>query len=612
MLQKAGGSFTLTADVNFGPNFGLLSQYFTSRTSSAAASGIFRLANADSIGFRNAANSGDLLLKADSSNNLSWNGHAIANSSGFIPAASGGTGVDSSASSGIAHVATGTWTFSSIVNADISASAAIAYSKLTLTGAILNADLAGSIAASKLIGSDIATVGTITSGTWSATAISNAKGGTGADSSAQTGLAKVSSGTWSWATLVNADVAAGAAIAFSKLASLSTGQFLFGNAGVTTAGAMAGDATIDASGNLTIGSSKITAAKMSSGAATNGQVATANGSSGVTYTTPLATSRNGLLNSNFDFWQVGTSTTIANGSSTYQADQWYVKNSLGTNGVITFSQVTGVSSGALYGASVKITTAPTSGQTNGTELYQTLENLDSLIFYNQTASFTVQIKALGNVNQVGVQFYYKTTEAKVDTSIGSEVLTTVNSSTFTTCTISGQALGSSMTTAGVVGVRIRITGVSSGNTYDLNNGFVAEQAQMNIGSTAGTWNRAMPTTSQELQSCQRYYEKSYDTTSAPGTATAYGQMDVNPCGTSDTTAHQFNIFFRSTKRGVGSNVTVTIYSPVSGASGKCRLGGADKNASSAQVGVNGSSVQIDSTGGSTSYYQFQWAADARI
>ncbi len=38
----------------------------------------------------------------------------------------------------------------SILNADISASAAIAYSKLDLTGAILNADLAGSIAASKI------------------------------------------------------------------------------------------------------------------------------------------------------------------------------------------------------------------------------------------------------------------------------------------------------------------------------------------------------------------------------------------------------------------------------------------------------------------------------
>lgn len=44
---------------------------------------------------------------------------------------------------------------------------------------VANADLAGSIAASKLVGTDIATVGTITSGTWTGTAIAFAQGGTG-------------------------------------------------------------------------------------------------------------------------------------------------------------------------------------------------------------------------------------------------------------------------------------------------------------------------------------------------------------------------------------------------------------------------------------------------
>ena len=45
-------------------------------------------------------------------------------------------------------------------------------------GQIDNAELAGSIAASKLIGTDIATVGTITTGTWTATKISEIYGGT--------------------------------------------------------------------------------------------------------------------------------------------------------------------------------------------------------------------------------------------------------------------------------------------------------------------------------------------------------------------------------------------------------------------------------------------------
>ena len=53
-----------------------------------------------------------------------------------------------------------------IANASIKAAAAIAYSKLNLTGAILNADLAGSITAANLVGTDIVTVGTIATGTW--------------------------------------------------------------------------------------------------------------------------------------------------------------------------------------------------------------------------------------------------------------------------------------------------------------------------------------------------------------------------------------------------------------------------------------------------------------
>ncbi len=67
----------------------------------------------------------------------------------------------------------------SIVNADINGSAAIAYSKLNLTGNILAADLAGSIPASKLVLTDISTVGTITTGQWNASIVPVAFGGTG-------------------------------------------------------------------------------------------------------------------------------------------------------------------------------------------------------------------------------------------------------------------------------------------------------------------------------------------------------------------------------------------------------------------------------------------------
>lgn len=98
-LQKSGGSFILTADANFGSNFGLVALYLKSVTANISTAGVIRLARTDSIGWRNAANGANLLLSVDGSNNLTFNGASLV-ISGLI------------------------------VNADISASAAIARSKL--------------------------------------------------------------------------------------------------------------------------------------------------------------------------------------------------------------------------------------------------------------------------------------------------------------------------------------------------------------------------------------------------------------------------------------------------------------------------------------------------
>lgn len=73
-LQKGGGTFTLLGDVNFGPTFGLISNYFTTTSSNPAVGGDFRLANADTINWRNAANSADLTLTVNSSNQLAFSG----------------------------------------------------------------------------------------------------------------------------------------------------------------------------------------------------------------------------------------------------------------------------------------------------------------------------------------------------------------------------------------------------------------------------------------------------------------------------------------------------------------------------------------------------------
>lgn len=58
-----------------------------------------------------------------------------------VPAAKGGTAIDTSASTGVAKVTSGTWSVATVVNADISASAAIARTKIasgTANGVVIN------------------------------------------------------------------------------------------------------------------------------------------------------------------------------------------------------------------------------------------------------------------------------------------------------------------------------------------------------------------------------------------------------------------------------------------------------------------------------------------
>src|SRR5258706_5891413 len=106
MLQKAGGSFTLASEVDFGPTYGLKTAYYKTETANPASSGQVRLAKTDSIDFRNNANSGDLALAINGSDVLTFNGEVI-------PA-------------GL------------IVNADIDIAAAIAFSKMAaLSNSIL-------------------------------------------------------------------------------------------------------------------------------------------------------------------------------------------------------------------------------------------------------------------------------------------------------------------------------------------------------------------------------------------------------------------------------------------------------------------------------------------
>lgn len=80
-LQKTGGAFTLSDEIDFGASFGVKSLYYKSRSSNVSVTGILRGANGEPlVSWRNAGNSADLPLSVNGSNQLTFNGNPIGGS----------------------------------------------------------------------------------------------------------------------------------------------------------------------------------------------------------------------------------------------------------------------------------------------------------------------------------------------------------------------------------------------------------------------------------------------------------------------------------------------------------------------------------------------------
>lgn len=109
-LQPSGGTFTLTAEVNTGSTYGFKVPYIKTSTATPSTAGVLRLANTDSIGWRNTANSGNLLLGVDTSDRLTYNsvpflpGSALTASRALVSDASGVVSTSSVTSTELGYV----------------------------------------------------------------------------------------------------------------------------------------------------------------------------------------------------------------------------------------------------------------------------------------------------------------------------------------------------------------------------------------------------------------------------------------------------------------------------------------------------------------------------
>lgn len=221
-LQKAGGLFQLLAEVDFGTSYGVKSLYYKSRTANVADSGQIRLARADVINFRNEANSANLSLAVNSSNNLTFNGVEIV----------------------------GTFTPNNTNSIDLDLTATVLTANLNLSVAAADAGFINAVNSIEADGlqtqvpiADTSTTGVLTASDWNNF---NGKQAAGSYITALTGDV-VAAGPGSSAATIQAGVivdsmiAGAAAIAYSKLAALTASRALvsdgsgFVSAATTTA-----------------------------------------------------------------------------------------------------------------------------------------------------------------------------------------------------------------------------------------------------------------------------------------------------------------------------------------------------------------------------------------
>ena len=121
MLTKAGGAWTLTADLDFGVNYGLVARYLQTKTAAPALGNAFlKLAKTDIMSWRNNAGGADVSLAKNTSDMLTWAGIVLADLSSIQTLTN-------------KTIAAGDNTITDLTTLNLSATAGITYSQLTLS-----------------------------------------------------------------------------------------------------------------------------------------------------------------------------------------------------------------------------------------------------------------------------------------------------------------------------------------------------------------------------------------------------------------------------------------------------------------------------------------------
>jgi hypothetical protein len=337
--------------------------------------------------------------------------------------------------------------------------------------------------------------------------------------------------------------------------------------------------------------------------------------------------KNLIINGNFDVWQRGTSFATA-ATNTISADRFRYQK-VGTM-VHTLSRSADVptvaESGTLsnYSLLATLTTADNSiAAGDFTHIIYRIEGYDwarvaqkpvTVSFWVKstlTGTYCVAFRNSGTDRSFVKEYTIDATntwEKKVLTFDASPSAGTwdytngagIQISFTLACGSSFHGVADTWNSANDIATSNQVNGVATGSTS-----FRIAQVQVEEGSVATSFE--VKNIEDEISRCQRYYQKTYNLTTDPGSATLVGSRHANVALAS--TYFRMEIMFKQSMRAAP---TVVLYSN-SGTSGKINMDGTDETGTVLYTGDSGFASNTAPAGPpSVAYYIYHWTAVAEL
>jgi hypothetical protein len=317
---------------------------------------------------------------------------------------------------------------------------------------------------------------------------------------------------------------------------------------------------VDAKGDLITATAADTPARLAVGSNGETLVADSAASTGLRWQGNYSAGKNKIINGDFGIWQRGTSITLSNGAFAYTADRFevYTQFSAGSS---SFSQQTFTAGtapvagyeGTFFG---RLTCGSTASYF---DIAQKIESVRT--FAGQTATLSFWAKASGSIviTPYLIQNFGSGGSSNVNTAGSTITLTT--SWTRYTVTLSVPSISGK-----TIGAGNYLSALLAHTSGSLNSATIDTWGwQVEAGSVATAFQTATGTLQGELAACQRYYLKSYNQATAPGTASnTIGNFGYSAISATSTN-NRFNIRFPVNMR---ATPTITLYSTSSGTSAK--------------------------------------------